>query len=49
MRLGASRRVIVIGNRIRIHTEEQLLRETFGEQFAEYARRVPAFIPQPWR
>jgi len=25
------------------------LRDTFGDQFEEYARRVPAFIPQPWR
>ena len=39
----------LIGNHIRIRTEEQLLRETFGDQFDEYARRVPAFIPQPWR
>jgi len=41
--------LFLIGNRIRIRTEEQLLRETFGHQFDEYARRVPAFIPQPWR
>lgn len=41
--------LFLIGNRIRIRTEEQLLRETFGDQFDEYARRVPAFIPQPWR
>ena len=39
----------LIGNHIRIRAEEQLLRETFGDQFDEYARRVPAFIPQPWR
>jgi len=37
--------LFLIGNRIRIHTEEQLLRETFGDQFDEYARRVPAFVP----
>ena len=41
--------LFLIGNRIRIRTEERLLRETFGHQFDEYARRVPAFIPQPWR
>ena len=41
--------LFLIGNHIRILTEEQLLRETFGDQFDEYARRVPAFIPQPWR
>ena len=41
--------LFLIGNRIRIRTEEQLLRETFGAQFDEYARRVPAFIPHLWR
>lgn len=41
--------LFLIGNHIRIRTEEQLLRETFGDQFYEYARRVPAFIPRPWR
>ena len=41
--------LILIGNHIRIRAEEQLLRETFGDQFDEYARRVPAFIPRPWR
>jgi protein-S-isoprenylcysteine O-methyltransferase Ste14 len=34
------------GNQIRIHTEEKLLRETFGSQFDDYARRVPAFFPR---
>jgi protein-S-isoprenylcysteine O-methyltransferase Ste14 len=41
--------LFLIGNCIRIRAEEQLLREAFGPQFDEYARRVPAFIPQPWR
>ena len=41
--------LFLIGSRIRIRTEERLLRDTFGDQFEEYARRVPAFIPQPWR
>ena len=41
--------LFLVGNHIRIRSEEQLLRETFGDQFDEYARRVPAFIPQPWR
>jgi protein-S-isoprenylcysteine O-methyltransferase Ste14 len=41
--------LFLIGNRIRIRTEERLLRETFGQQFDEYARRVPVFIPQLWR
>ena len=34
------------GNRIRIRTEEKLLRETFGSQFDDYASRVPAFVPR---
>jgi protein-S-isoprenylcysteine O-methyltransferase Ste14 len=38
--------VFLIGNRIRIRAEEKLLRETFGEQFDDYARRVPAFVPR---
>lgn len=40
--------LFLIGNRIRIRNEERLLRESFGDQFDEYARRVPAFIPRPW-
>lgn len=36
----------LIGNQIRIRAEEKLLRETFGSQFDEYARRVPAFLPR---
>lgn len=36
----------LIGNRIRIRAEEKLLRETFGSQFDDYARRVPAFLPR---
>jgi protein-S-isoprenylcysteine O-methyltransferase Ste14 len=36
------------GNHIRICAEEQLLRETFGAKFDEYARRVPAFFPRPF-
>ena len=38
--------VFVVGNRIRIRAEEKLLRETFGAQFDDYARRVPAFLPR---
>jgi protein-S-isoprenylcysteine O-methyltransferase Ste14 len=34
-----------IGVAIRVRTEEKILRETFGSQFEDYARRVPAFIP----
>jgi protein-S-isoprenylcysteine O-methyltransferase Ste14 len=38
--------IFLIGNEIRIRAEEQLLRETFGSQFDDYARRVPAFFPR---
>ena len=36
----------LIGNQIRIRAEEKLLRETFGSQFDDYARRVPGFFPR---
>jgi protein-S-isoprenylcysteine O-methyltransferase Ste14 len=38
--------VFLVGNQVRIRAEENLLRETFGSQFDEYARRVPAFFPR---
>ena len=38
--------VYLLGNYIRIHAEENLLRESFGAQFDEYTRRVPAFLPR---
>ncbi len=37
--------LFALGTWIRIHTEERLLREAFGERFAEYERRVRALIP----
>jgi protein-S-isoprenylcysteine O-methyltransferase Ste14 len=37
--------VFAIGTLIRVRIEERLLRETFGSQFDDYARRVPAVIP----
>ena len=33
------------GTYIRIRTEERLLRQAFGPEFDDYARRVPALIP----
>jgi protein-S-isoprenylcysteine O-methyltransferase Ste14 len=36
--------VFLIGNQVPIRAEENLLRETFGSQFDDYARRVPAFF-----
>jgi protein-S-isoprenylcysteine O-methyltransferase Ste14 len=38
--------VFLVGNQVRIRAEENLLRETFGSQFDDYARRVPAFFPR---
>ena len=38
--------VFLVGNQVRIRAEEKLLRETFGSQFDDYARRVPAFFPR---
>jgi protein-S-isoprenylcysteine O-methyltransferase Ste14 len=38
--------VFLIGNQVRIRAEENLLRETFGSQFDDYARGVPAFFPR---
>jgi protein-S-isoprenylcysteine O-methyltransferase Ste14 len=37
--------VFSIGTAIRVRSEAALLRETFGEEFEKYARRVPAVIP----
>jgi protein-S-isoprenylcysteine O-methyltransferase Ste14 len=37
--------VFAIGTAIRVHSEEKLLRETFGEEFESYARKVPAVVP----
>ncbi len=38
--------LFLIGNEIRIRSEERMLRPTFGAKFDEYARRVPAFFPR---
>lgn len=37
--------VFFVGTIIRIRREEKLLREAFGEEFENYARRVPAIVP----
>jgi protein-S-isoprenylcysteine O-methyltransferase Ste14 len=37
--------VFLAGTWIRIHEEEKILREQFGAQFDDYARRVPSFVP----
>jgi len=38
--------LFLIGNQLRIRSEEKLLREAFGEKFDDYARRVPPFFPR---
>jgi protein-S-isoprenylcysteine O-methyltransferase Ste14 len=37
--------VLVIGTEIRVRIEERLLAAQFGDQFLDYQRRVPAYIP----
>ena len=37
--------LFTVGTEIRVRTEERLLADYFGETFAEYRRRVPAYIP----
>jgi protein-S-isoprenylcysteine O-methyltransferase Ste14 len=44
--LVAATVLFLAGNEIRIRSEEKLLREAFGAQFEDYARRVPAFFPR---
>jgi protein-S-isoprenylcysteine O-methyltransferase Ste14 len=37
--------VFAAGTLIRVRSEEQLLREAFGQQFEVYARKVSAVVP----
>jgi protein-S-isoprenylcysteine O-methyltransferase Ste14 len=37
--------LFVIGTEIRVRTEDRLLASRFGTEFAEYRKRVPAYIP----
>lgn len=37
--------VFVIGTEIRVRTEEKLLASHFGDEFSDYKRKVPAYIP----
>jgi protein-S-isoprenylcysteine O-methyltransferase Ste14 len=38
--------VFWIGTAIRVRSEEKLLHEAFGQEFEDYARRVPAVFPR---
>src|SRR4029077_8973336 len=39
--------LFVIGTEIRVRIEDHLLASQFGDRFAEYRKRVPAYIPFP--
>lgn len=46
--LAAASAIFLMGTYIRVRIEERLLRETFGQKFEDYKRRVPAVIPGVW-
>jgi protein-S-isoprenylcysteine O-methyltransferase Ste14 len=37
--------LFVVGTEIRVRTEDHLLASRFGREFAEYRRKVPAYVP----
>jgi protein-S-isoprenylcysteine O-methyltransferase Ste14 len=39
--------LFIIGTEIRVRIEDHLLASQFGDRFAEYQKRVPAYIPFP--
>lgn len=41
--------VLVVVLHVKSRFEDRLLEARFGWQFAVYASRVPAILPQPWR
>lgn len=43
--LLAALAIFLVGTIIRVRSEEKLLREAFGEQYENYAQRVPAIVP----
>jgi protein-S-isoprenylcysteine O-methyltransferase Ste14 len=45
IRLAIALVLYVFGTLVRIRAEEELMRATFGEQWEQYRRRVPALIP----
>ena len=48
MPLIAAIPLYLIGSVVRVRIEERLLRQTFGQAFDDYARRVKRFIPLVW-
>jgi protein-S-isoprenylcysteine O-methyltransferase Ste14 len=46
IRLALALALYVIGTLMRVRAEEELLRATFGVQWEEYCRRVPALFPR---
>lgn len=45
LRLAIAVALLVAGTEIRVHIEERLLASRFGEEFEQYRRKVPAYIP----
>jgi protein-S-isoprenylcysteine O-methyltransferase Ste14 len=43
--LVAALAVFVVGTEIRVRTEDRLLASRFGAEFAEYEKKVPAYVP----
>lgn len=43
--LLAALAVFIAGTEIRVRTEDRLLASRFGAEFAEYKKRVPAYLP----
>ena len=37
--------LFIVGTEIRVRTEDKLLSSRFGNEFSEYQKRVPAYIP----
>jgi protein-S-isoprenylcysteine O-methyltransferase Ste14 len=43
--LAAGVALCVAGNEIRVRTEDRLLESRFGDEFRNYRKLVPAYIP----
>ena len=37
--------LFILGTEIRVHSEDRLLESRFGEEFRDYRKRVPAYLP----